>query len=282
MFQYAFGLSASHQLRTTLAIDDRRLGGLFVLGDDVDRDAERPDRVVTVANDGYDEPDEVLGKLADDTTYVGFFQSESFFASVAEQVRASFRFRPEHVESFRARYAELAGGEYVCCHMRRTDYHTFAGGVALPMAYYEHALTRIGAPRGTPIVFVGDDLAEARAAFGGVEAARFEQNDEAVDLQLLAHASAVVVSNSTFAWWGAWLNQRSETRVVAPRHWLGFDFGWEYPPHVVPNGWLQVRVKRPWGKRLAPAHVRMSLGRKRRTVTRMAKGLGRSADANRQ
>jgi len=134
------------------------------------------------------------------------------------------------------------------------------------MSYYQSALSTIGAARGTPVVFVGDDLDEARESFRDLPGARFERNDEAIDLQLLRQATAVVVSNSTFAWWGAWLNQRPGARVVAPRHWLGFRFGWEYPPHVIPSGWHQVRVKQPWGKRLAPSYLRMSLGRRRQRV----------------
>jgi Glycosyl transferase family 11 len=267
MFQYAFGLSASRALHTKLVIDDEQLRRLFVLDPRSSADSPRPEHVVTIPNDGYDEPHAVLARLSDETTYVGYFQSEQFFAAAADDVRKAFRLCPEHAQAFEARYAELAEREYVCCHMRRTDYHTFAGGVALPMSYYESALARIAAAPGTPIVFVGDDLDEARAAFGRLEAVRFEHNDEAVDLQLMRHASMVVVSNSTFAWWGAWLNESEGKRVIAPRHWLGFDFGWEYPPRVIPAGWEQLRVKRPWGRRLAPAQLRMVLGRKRRRVT---------------
>jgi hypothetical protein len=266
MFQYAFGLAAAHQLGTTLNIDDAELRRIFVLGPARDAGEPRPEQVATFANDAYEKPAQVLEHLRDETTYAGYFQSEEFFSSIAEDVRRAFRLRDEHVRAFESRYADLADREYVCCHMRRTDYHTFAGGVALPMSYYESALARIGAPRGMPIVFVGDDLGEARASFGERAGARFEQNDEAVDLQLLGNATTVVASNSSFAWWGAWLNPRADKRVLAPRHWLGYGFGWEYPPHVIPSEWQQLRVKLPWGVRFAPAHLRMSLGRTRRNV----------------
>jgi Glycosyl transferase family 11 len=269
MFQYAFGLAASHVLGTTLKIDDAELRRLFVLGPPRQVGEQAPGHVVTVSNDAYDVPAEVLEHVTDETTYVGYFQSEEFFRPIADDVRDVFRLRDDHVRAFNSLYAELAEREYVCCHMRRTDYHTFAGGVALPMSYYGSALARLGVSQGTPIVFVGDDLDEARESFRDLPGARFERNDEAIDLQLLRHASDVVVSNSTFAWWGAWLNERPGTRVLAPRHWLGFDFGWEYPPHVIPPGWARVRVKRPWSRRLSPAHVRMTLGRRRRAASRL-------------
>jgi len=266
MFQYAFGLAAADRLGTTLKIDDSGLRPLFVLEPTRHAEDQGPEDVVTVANDSYEDPNEVMAKLTDETTYVGYFQSEEFFHSIADHVREVFRPREEHLSAFASLYADLARDGYVCCHMRRTDYHTFAGGVALPMSYYRSALSTLGAARGTPVVFVGDDLDEARESFRDLSGARFERNDEAIDLQLLRQATAVVVSNSAFAWWGAWLNQRPGARVVAPRHWLGFRFGWEYPPHVIPSGWHQVRVKQPWGKRLAPAYLRMSLGQRRQRV----------------
>jgi hypothetical protein len=263
MFQYAFGLAAARLLGTHAAIEDAELRRIFVLAEPTELARERPVRVVTIPNDAYHDPQEVLERLTDDTRYVGFFQSERFFAPVADAVRAAFRVRPEHEQAFRRLYSDLAAGDYVCCHMRRTDYRTFAGGAALPMSYYESALSRIDLPTTLPLVFIGDDLEEARAEFGNLRPARFEHNDETIDLQLLINARAIVVSNSTFGWWGAWLNERAQDQVFAPRHWLGFNFGWEYPPCVIPGNWKQVPVKRPWRQRLAPTHVRLSIGRAR-------------------
>jgi Glycosyl transferase family 11 len=263
MFQYAFGLATARRLGSTFAIDDAELRRIFVLAEPTDFAPVRPSRTATIPNDGFSRPEDVVEKLTDDTRYVGFFQSERFFAHFADDVRTAFRLRAEHQHAFLNLYSDLAHGAYVCCHMRRTDYRGFAGGAALPMSYYESALSRIEVAPRLPVVFVGDDLEEARVAFGDLERVRFEHNDEAIDLQLLINASAVVVSNSTFGWWGAWLNERSDRLVIAPRYWLGFSFGWEYPPCVIPDGWTQLPVRRPWRHRLSPASLRLSLGRAR-------------------
>lgn len=261
MFQYAFGLAAARALGTDFAFEATSLSPLFVLGPHREI-GRRPPRVVAVGNDDYTDPGAVLASVEDETTYSGFFQSEGFFAPARDAVRASFRLRAEHRQAFAERYGELAGQGYTCCHLRRTDYETFAGGVALPMRYYRDALRRAGTAAATTVVFVGDDLEEARAAFGSRPHTRFEQNDEATDLQLIANAQTVIVSNSTFGWWGAWLNERPGRRVLAPRHWLGFGYGWEYPPAVIPTAWEQVAVHRPWTVRLAPSRLRMSMGRR--------------------
>src|SRR5207244_3906913 len=134
-----------------------------------------------IDNDDFSEPEDVLARLQDRRRYVGFFQSERFFADAAADVRAAFRFLPEHERAFRARYAELLRRPYVCCHVRRTDYLTFAGGVALPVSYYRDSLRRLS-PAGTPVVLVGDDLDDVRSSFASVPGIRFEHGDEANDL----------------------------------------------------------------------------------------------------
>jgi len=276
MFQYAFGLEAAQRLGTDFWMEADGLQELFRLPDRgaaPDLDAYP---VARLDNEDYDEPEDFLQRLADFTRYRGFFQSERFFPSVTEEVRGSFRFRAEHEDAFRSRYAELLERPYVCCHVRRTDYFTFAGGVVLPLSYYADCLARLRPARGTPIVFVGDDLSQVRARFGSLPGARFERNEEAVDLQLLVHAEHVVVSNSTFAWWGAWLNARPRRQVLAPRYWLGFNHStgwhnktrqrgdrrtrrdWEYPRYVIPESWTRVGVERPLHARVSVTSLRSS------------------------
>jgi hypothetical protein len=272
MFQYAFGLAAAHRLGTTFAVDESRLAALFVLGDRRQVAAVDVEHYPTVrigfGDEDYNRPEELVAALQDNTRYIGFFQSDRFFADVAGDVREAFRLHPHHEDVFHSRYGDLLQRPYVCCHVRRKDYLTFAGGVALPTSYYERSLARLAQGRETPVVFVGDDLTEVQTAFGHLENARFEQNDEALDLQLLINAQTVVVSNSTFGWWGAWLLGAGgpSKRVLAPRDWLGFNRqigwarwsrhagasrhrvkrGWEYPPGIIPAGWTKVPAERRW------------------------------------
>ncbi len=127
---------------------------------------------------------------------------------------------------------------------------------------------------GTPIVFVGDELDEVSQELGSIEDARFEPNEPIVEFQLILHARAAVIPNSTFAWWGAWLADGCEV-VVAPQYWLGWNHragwhqhrsaaesggrtkrSWEYPRAIIPNEWSQVAIRRPWRERLAPWSIK--------------------------
>ncbi|MDX6505183.1 MAG: hypothetical protein QOE29_2308 [Gaiellaceae bacterium] len=273
MFQYAFGLAAARRLGTQLALTEHELGDVFDLSPPPLSEAEAAgscERFVRIGNDDYPEPEELLATLQDGTRYRGYFQSERFFAGVADEVRAAFRVRADHATAFRERYGDLLERPYACCHVRRTDYVTLLDGVELPVAYYRRSLARLDLPPEQPVVFVGDDLEEVRAAFGDRPGVRFERNAAALDFQLLLHAQAVVVSNSTFAWWGAWLNAVEGRQVLAPRDWLGWSrragwrrtpagVSWEYPPAVVPAGWIQIDVPRSIRSRLAPSALKTQL-----------------------
>jgi hypothetical protein len=258
MFQYAFGLAAARLLGTDFHMDETLLRGTFALASrGGPREAELRRAAAEAAafppreldNDVFFSlaPRELLGDLTDRTHYVGFFQSEEFLDGVAADVRADFQLRSELREEFERRYASLLGTPYVCCHVRRTDYLLWGTGpeaerpgIALPASYYERCLELLGPAPGVPIVFVGDDLSVVREHFRSRPGCRFEHNREGVDLALLMNAQTVVASNSTFAWWGAWLNPGRP--VVAPRYWMGFREEREYPPRVIPADWTQLEV----------------------------------------
>jgi len=253
LFQFAFGLAASERLGTDFAINDDLLRACFTLAPWSDRWRRgvraaryRASRrvaafpVVKVDPGGHDEPGEVLAQLRDRTHYVGFFQSERYFADVASAVRRAFRPLPVHERSFSERYEELVRRGYVCCHVRQTDYREWSGGLALPASYYRDCLELLSPSAEMSIVVVGDDPGWLAAELGS-DRLLIEHNDEVVDLLLLANAQQLVLSNSSFGWWGGWLNERA-TRILAPRHWFGFKDGREVPHGIVPERWEQVPV----------------------------------------
>jgi hypothetical protein len=284
MFEYAFAIAAARRLGTDFAmcdstwygIEDEQLSELFELngrsGAVTQIDHAYP--IVRIDPRSRDDPAEELAGLRDNTQYSGLFQSDRYFAEAAEEVRAAFQLRPVHQAAFRALYPDLLERPYVCCHVRKTDYAYVGGGICLPASYYRKSLRRLAPSPDTPIVFIGDDLDDARRAFSSLSGVRFEHNDKAVDLQLLMHADAVVVSNSTFAWWGAWLNTRPGKRVLAPKHWNGWNhrFGWHSeregkrvkrswttPNDVIPDAWVQVTATRSLRDRLFPRALKSSL-----------------------
>jgi hypothetical protein len=253
LFQFAFGIAAAARLGTSFVMQDddvRRVFTLGPFGDPLRRGLRavrfrtgqriRPYPVVKVDDYAHDDPADALERLVDRTIYSGLFHSERYFAGVRDAVLAAFSFRPEHQRRFRARYADLLRAPYVCCHVRRTDFVLLGDGVALPTSYYVHCIRELDPGEGVPIVFVGDDLRGLQEEVTHVPGARFERNDEALDLLLIAHATSVVTANSTFSWWGAYLNRTPGKRVLIP--WLGPGRAGRFHD-LIPDGWQQVAVR---------------------------------------
>jgi hypothetical protein len=255
LFQFAFGIAAAARLGTSFVMQDDDLRRVFTLGpygSPLPRALRalrfragqriRPYRVVKIYDDSFDDPAQALDHLVDRSLYSGLFHSERFFAGARDQVLAAFTFRPEHERRFWARYADLLETPYVCCHVRRTDFLLLGeGGVALPASYYLDCLEELDPGEAVPIVFVGDDFVGLREELDRIPGARFERNDEALDLLLLVHAASIVTANSTFSWWGAYLNRAPGTRVLVP--WMGSRGRTARRQHLIPDGWQHVAVR---------------------------------------
>jgi Glycosyl transferase family 11 len=182
-----------------------------------------------------------LAGLRDDTTYVGFFQSEEWFAGFEAEVRQIFTPLARHRRTFE-KYRRPA--PYACMHVRRTDYIE-TGVWALPTSFFLDALAAAGVVDRMDIVVVTDDPPFVARELGELPRLVCEPRPAMSDLQLLAHADVVITSNSSFSWWGAWLNVKPEVRVFAPRHWLGFAAGVDEPRNTIPARWATVPVRDP-------------------------------------
>ena len=105
--------------------------------------------------------------------------------------------------------------------MRRTDYLKFSGHYeTLDISYYQKALDNFS---DAEIVFIfSDDIKwckENLPSFGKLSVYIEEQSD-VEDLWLMTKMKGNIIANSTFSWWGAYLN-RSDSLVVAPSIWFG-------------------------------------------------------------
>jgi hypothetical protein len=258
MFQLAFAHAASRRLRTRFAMGAGRsaLWEHFAVGEWADpRLRTRRDRLFRLRHglnprrglrpelmivEQDDVPEVVLATLRDGVAYGGFFQSERWFSGYEDEIRELFTVLPQHREEFERRYPQRK--PYICMHVRRGDYLD-TGVWALPTSYFRDALATIDDAEGFELIVISDDPGAVREELSDLDGMRCESNPAMVDLQLLMHADVVITSNSSFSWWGAWLNQRPGVRVVTPRHWLGFAAGEESPLGVIPARWTQVSVR---------------------------------------
>ena len=269
MFQYAAGRAMSLRSGRPLVLDLRQLLGHgqrayglgdFQLGEGLKLLAEGPPvrsgrlqrliRRITSGEQTFREAsftyDERIRSVEAPVRLEGYFQSERYFAEAADALRSELRPRPElaaEIEAIGERL--LPSGPCVSLHVRRGDYTnptTMAvHGLVMP-DYYERALRAVTERVGqiTVCVFT-DEPAWVRANLRLPAETRFlsEHTRTALqDLVLMSRCSHHITANSSFSWWGAWLNPRADKVVVTPEQWFQPAAGLD-TRDLRPAGWLK-------------------------------------------
>lgn len=160
-----------------------------------------------------------------DVLLLGDWQSEKYFDR--ELVRRDFAPSESRVSYLRSRYGDwLSRPNVTGISVRRTDYltmpelHPFLGE-----AYYERCLDRF--PGVGDFVVCSDDIHWCKSFFSQRFPDKrflFIEGESAID-QLYIHALCKnnIMSNSSFSWWSAWLNDFAGKRVLAPSMWFGCE-----------------------------------------------------------
>ena len=183
--------------------------------------------------------------------FKGFFQSERYFKNIENEVRQTFTFRPEKANeaSQRLRKQILADPNSVSLHVRRGDYllPQFWDniGCMCTLEYYLTAVDELRKRVANPHFYVfSDDLPWVRENIPLDHAVYVDCNsgsDSWQDMMLMSCCRHNVLGNSTFSWWGAWLNPNPEKTVVAPKKW----FANSDTPYILPQEWTGVSVANP-------------------------------------
>ncbi len=185
------------------------------------------------ANTYYEPPSRFSATFFDqpDNTYLyGMWQSEDYFAPIAHLLRLhfSFRYPPQPSVSAMAERIRSAGPS-VAVHFRRGDYvrnPAFNQQIGvLPLDYYEQAIALVRERQPDAILYIfSDDIDGIEREFrppGPHVFVRATQPWHAFDeIRLMSLCQHAIISNSTFAWWSAWLNPNPDKLVVAPDPWF--------------------------------------------------------------
>jgi Glycosyl transferase family 11 len=162
---------------------------------------------------------------APDQTYLlGYWQFEEYFADREPEIRHAFAFPRMAADSDRLADT-IREKPSVSVHVRRGDYLAEERLGFLDASYYRRAVHMIIGENGPvrPFVFSDDpgwcrehlDLEDAMIVDRPLPVERAWE-----DMCLMSMCDHHVISNSTFGWWGAWLNPSRSKVVVAPRRWV--------------------------------------------------------------
>lgn len=181
--------------------------------------------------------------------YAGFFQSELFFQESENSIRKKFDIKNKWKKKFVSKYRRIfSENKIIVVHIRRTDYVDYGsdelGGtnMCLPMSYYNNCLDQIKNIDNYKIICISDDIAFAEANLSKRKNVTFESNEVIVDYQLMLNADILIIANSSFAWWAAYLNEKPNKIVYSPKYWIGFKVDKEYPLSITPPSFTPIDV----------------------------------------
>ena len=159
----------------------------------------------------------------------GYWQSEKYFCDHADVIRRDFSLRPECAARLDAALLErMSSTASVSLHIRRGDYvtnaHTLQYHGVCSLDYYQRAAALVAAQVRAPEFFVfTDDPAWARENLKLdfpqhlVSDGRWQDFEELI---LMSRCRHHIIANSSFSWWGAWLDPRPDKIVCAPHDWF--------------------------------------------------------------
>lgn len=172
-----------------------------------------------------------LRQVPDGSFLRGYWQSEKYFADNGEAIRRDFQFKTPLSPRGRLLEEQIrrTGETAVSLHVRCGDYLSSAAvrnkHGNCPLDFYSAAVAYLAARVPTPRFYLfSDDLdwvqRHLQIPFPHLFVEPYDGGSGQEDMHLMSMCRHHIIANSTFSWWGAWLNPSPEKIVVAPQKWF--------------------------------------------------------------
>lgn len=179
----------------------------------------------------------------DNTYLVGWWQNENYFKDIRNILLKEFR--PGSLSSKSKVYLKsIQSAPSVSIHVRRGDYVTnkFANAEhgLLPLSYYKKAIDYISKryPESRYFIF-SDDINWCVKNLAIGSDAVYIQSKDYEEIHLMSQCSHNIIANSSFSWWGAWLNDNPDKIVIAPKAWFRNKQS-NRESEIVPDRWIRL------------------------------------------
>jgi hypothetical protein len=163
--------------------------------------------------------DKKVFRTEDHTDFKGYFQTEKYFEHCLDKVRETFIFKEEIRDRANQWIESYKQHNLVSLHVRRTDYvHLPNHHPLCTLDYYKTAIAEF--PDAHFIIF-SDDIEWCKENLQIENATFADTGSDYVDLCVMSMCNHHIIANSSYSWWGAWLNPSETKRVIAPKIWFG-------------------------------------------------------------
>lgn len=197
-------------------------------------------KIINSVPDGiktYDEPYFNFKKIEyvknTDIVLKGYFQSFKYINR--KKILRQFSVDKNSLEFINNKFPFILENNYTSIHVRRGDYmkmmynHPFCG-----LTYYKNAVECIG--ENEKFIVVSDDIKWCKEHLKFKNIIFVENSSPVIDLFIQSLCQNNIISNSSFSWWGAFLNNNPGKKVIAPANWFGFKKKYN-TSDLIPRNW---------------------------------------------
>lgn len=162
-----------------------------------------------------------IPKYTDNVILLGYFQSEKYFKDYRNEILKLFEIDDGTNTYLNEKYGELLNLKTCSIHVRRGDYlglHDFHP--VLDIEYYKTAVKHFDDD--THYLIISNDVEWCKNNFDFIKNKTYvSDNRNYQDLYLMSLCKHNIIANSSFSWWGSWLNQNENKKVISPQLWFG-------------------------------------------------------------
>lgn len=180
----------------------------------------------------------------------GYWQTEKYFKDIESIIKEEFKFKNRLNDQNKSLINNIKQEESVSLHVRRGDYikNTEAaelhGGICT-LNYYQRAINIIKNEINNPKFYIfSDDIEWVKSNLlldNSIYVDWNKGNKSYVDMLLMSKCKHNIIANSTFSWWGAWLNNNDNKIVLAPKKW--FNDSNINTQDIIPSNWRRIEIE---------------------------------------
>jgi hypothetical protein len=184
--------------------------------------------------------------LQETVFFKGTWQAERYFKDIKEKFLQPFVFKSPIDSNNKTIIEKISTHNAVSVHIRRGDYLSSHWGKRLfvikDISYYKRAIEYIRQNVNDPhYFFFSDDMQWIKENFQMPNCTYVDHNKgkkSYIDMYLMSLCKHNIIANSSFSWWGAWLNKNGNKIVVMPEKWMNDNSC----TGIFPDEWIKMKV----------------------------------------
>jgi hypothetical protein len=189
---------------------------------------------------------EKIRRVKDNSFLSGYWQSYLYFIDIQEIIINEFQFPSINDLTTKLLAKQILQENSISIHIRRGDFlNNDLGNVhsICPISYYKDAMNYINTKVDNPKYFVFSDDVEwvkTNLIINAVFVSENRGKSSFVDMQLMSLCKFNIIANSSFSWWGAWLNKNPQKIIIAPQKWYNNEFMNNETVDLIPKSWIRI------------------------------------------